>query len=699
MSYQTPLTISTVLDRIHRHDYVIPAIQREFVWSPDQMCRLFDSLLRKYPIGTFLFWQVPAEDSKQYAFYDVMKDYHELKDRHSRPITLPEGRDITAVLDGQQRLTSLSIGLVGSFAMKRRYVRSTASDAYPPKRMYLDLTYVPDPEDDLGAKYLFRFLTDDEAAPVEGGPSWFRAGTVLDMDSGKEIHKHIQQAGLGNHPTAYEALYSLWEAVTQARVISYYELGESRLDEVLDIFIRVNSGGTVLSKSDLLLSVATAQFTRRDARDAVHGLVDDLNAVGQGFSFSKDQVLKAGLVLTDRPDVRFTTMSFTAESMDSLDAAWDGIDHSLRVAVRLLASFGLSSKNLTAHSVLHPIADYVHFRGLGDDYVTAVNHAADRHLVRTWVIRTLLKPGIWGSGLDQFLVRLRKTIRMYGATRFPAAELEQDMEAGGRSLIIGTQQLDEITDSTYGQARSFLLLSLLYPGVDTRYEFHVDHVFPKSLFTDRQLSRAGIAGDDFDAMQDAVNRLGNLQLLPGPANTSKQAALPMDWAVSYYPDPAARGGYLAAHDMHDLPGDLTAFLSFYEARRTRMAARLDHLLRGTVLPESTPGDPTPVVPDWTPSAATPSPTREPAPRQSRPSGGRQRQHFGRDLGSVPNGPIEYRVRGIVHTARVENGQIILPSGERFNSPSTAALAVNGNTSVNGWRAWSRNGQTLADLHP
>lgn len=378
MSYQVPLTVAKALERIHRHDYVIPAIQREFVWSQSQVANLFDSLLRKYPIGTFLFWQVPAEQTRQYAFYDVMRDYHELKNRHSQVISLPETRPVTAILDGQQRLTSLNIGIVGSYAVKRPGARSTSSDAYPTKRLHLDLCFEPNPEDELGVQFMFRFLTPGEVASDNnaGTHHWVPVKLALDIIDGKDVFKYVQAAGLADHPRAYEALYTLWESLTQQPAISYFELENHSLDQVLDIFIRVNSGGTVLSKSDLLLSVATAQFQQRDAREAIHGLVDDLNAIGQGFNFSKDIVLKAGLLLTDRTDIRFTAVSFTAESMALLDTAWDGIDKALRVSVRLLASFGLSAKNMTANSVLLPVADYIHQRGFGDEYVTSVAHRA-----------------------------------------------------------------------------------------------------------------------------------------------------------------------------------------------------------------------------------------------------------------------------------------------------------------------------------
>jgi uncharacterized protein with ParB-like and HNH nuclease domain len=60
MPFQMPITIAQALRGIQTYDYVLPAIQREFVWDTGQVARLFDSLLRGYPIGSFLFWKVDA---------------------------------------------------------------------------------------------------------------------------------------------------------------------------------------------------------------------------------------------------------------------------------------------------------------------------------------------------------------------------------------------------------------------------------------------------------------------------------------------------------------------------------------------------------------------------------------------------------------------------------------------------------------
>lgn len=679
--------MAKVLERISRHDYVIPAIQREFVWSPDQMCRLFDSLMRGYPIGTFLFWKIGGEQVKGLTFFEVMRDYHELKHRHSATISLPELRDVTAILDGQQRLTSLNIGLLGSYAAKRAYAHKTSIDAYPQQRLHVDLRARPRDDDELGTRYGLRFLSSPEAsrANASGERHWMPASAVLQME-GRDIHNYVRDAGLADHLHAYDTCYTLWETVTQAGAVSYYELENSSLDEVLDIFIRVNSGGTVLSKSDLLLSVATAQFTRHDAREEIHGLVDDLNSVGHGFAVTKDLVLKTGLVATDQSSIGFTAQSFNAESMERLDEAWDDVERALRIAVRLLASFGLSEASLTAHSVITPIADYIHYRGLGEEYVTAAGYRSDRAIVRAWVIRSLLKPGVWGSALDPLFTRLRRDIREHGDSGFPIAAIERDMATIGKSLRLGPEEIADLAETPYRNRRSLLVLSLLTPGADLRNDFHVDHVFPRTRFTPAKLRTAGVPPDLFAAYRDACNRLPNLQLLDGPTNVSKQSMMPLAWAEQHYPDTRARAGYLAMHDMHDLPTVMTGFLDFYEARKRRLEHRLTELLGDPTLVIEPAHEQADVELDLHPDDTT---------RRRRAQGG-SRQFYGRRLDDVPDGPVEYVVAGRVYRARIERGEIVLEDGRRFTSPSSAGRAAHG-TSVNGWKAWTRGGRPIAEI--
>ncbi len=192
MAFQTPITIETALKRVQSHDYVLPAIQREFVWSTAQVQRLFDSLMRGYPIGSFLFWKVAADESRDFVFYDFIRNYHQFKAPHCPRLDLPASRPVTAVLDGQQRLTALNIGLRGSHAQKLPRKWWSSLDAYPTKNLYLNLVG-PASDNDEGMEYDFRFLTEAEAEKKSDHDAhWFLVKRILGFDEAatEEVLRH-----------------------------------------------------------------------------------------------------------------------------------------------------------------------------------------------------------------------------------------------------------------------------------------------------------------------------------------------------------------------------------------------------------------------------------------------------------------------------------------------------------------------------
>jgi len=592
MAFQTPITIKAALERIQKHEYALPAIQREFVWSTHQVCTLFDSLMQGYPIGPFLFWKVEGSSRRDLVVYDFIREYHERRAPHCPKLDLARSQAFTAILDGQQRLTAFNIGLRGSHAEKLPRKWRNNPDAYPKKSLYLNLAARAQ-ESELGTQYDFRFLTPQEAR--EAHPirvHWFPVSKVVDMKPGPGVFDYIREAGLADHPDAFHTLYRLHHVIHEERTINFYEEEAQDLDRVLNIFIRVNSAGTVLSYSDILLSIATAQWRDLDARDAIHGLVNDLNQMGQGFAFNKDIVLKAGLVLTDIGDIRFKVVNFSGKNMRTLESKWDEVSSSLRLAARILADFGFSERNLKADSVLIPVAYYMRRLGLDSTYLTSSRHQENRGQLRRWVIRSLLKSGVWGSGLDTLLTAIRTAIRQNGADGFPVREIEKEMTRLGKSLRFDDDEIQDLVETPYGNKNVFSILTLLYPGVSTRNEFHEDHVFPKGWMTRKRLGTVGVDDSLTDEYRDRMNNLPNLQLLEGPVNTQKAERLPADWARLQYPDEQARNMYLSSHDMHDLPANLTDFLIFYEGRRDRMAARLRELLDvGEVRATSTGGSP------------------------------------------------------------------------------------------------------------
>jgi uncharacterized protein with ParB-like and HNH nuclease domain len=317
--YQTlDLPLKSILSEIHQNRWVLPAIQREFVWSDLQICRLFDSMMRGYPFGTFLFWQIEAETASKFKFYEFMRRYHERDAKTCRELPSLDERQVTAVLDGQQRLTALNIGLSGSRALKLPNKRRSNDQAYPETFLHLDLLAETNDEEE-AMEYDFRFLTPEKAQEqtrVSEGRLWFRAFDVLKMEEGYGILEFTQRFPLSREQqsVAYKRLDYLHRLVHKTPLISCYTERDQDLGRVLDIFIRMNSGGTVLSYSDLLFSIAVANWRELDARREVNELVDALNGIGGGFSFSKDFVLKAGLMLAEIKSVGFKVENFDVKT-------------------------------------------------------------------------------------------------------------------------------------------------------------------------------------------------------------------------------------------------------------------------------------------------------------------------------------------------------------------------------------------------
>jgi hypothetical protein len=562
MAFQTPRSVEEMLTSIHRRNYLMPAIQREFVWGPAQIVRLVDSLMRGYPVGSFLLWEVQPTTAQSYTFYEFLTHFHERDNPFADKATVPSGSGTTAVLDGQQRLTSLNIALYGSFAEKKKYAWWNSTDAFPVKRLYLNLAENPDDEE-LGLRYNLKFLTDKEAAPAQDAPdNWFCAGDVLHLrDSGPAIMKELASRRIVDQAGAFQRLYDLYQAVRVLKPMNYFLVTDQDPDKVLEIFVRVNSGGTPLSYSDLLLSMATNQWKELDANG------------GRQFSFSKDLVLKTALTIAGL-DVRFKVSNFTQANMAEVEAAWPEIESALLRAATLLQQFGYNERNLTANSVIIPIAYYLHQRGVGDAYLDSTSDAADRLALHRWVTRSLIKRGIWGSGLDTTLARIRDVLATNSSSGFPVNEVEAAMAAAGKGLTFDASEIDELLNLKYSGQRTFSVLSVLYPGLDLSKKFHEDHIFPKSRFTKNKLTVAGVSTDLIEDLLEAYNLLPNLQLLAGTANIQKQDVLPGEWVETAFPSDEKRKTYLDENDLSGLPLDIIDFLKFSEDRKARIRKRL-----------------------------------------------------------------------------------------------------------------------------
>ena len=578
MPFETPITARLAIENVLNGRYVLPSIQREFIWEPEQIEMLVDSLLRGYPISSFLFWQVAATQSTKWQFYKFLTAYHELKTKHNEPEILGENRDFLAILDGQQRLTALVIGLTGSYASKLPNKRRSNLSAYPVKRLYVDLLNPADEED--GEKgYAIRFLTDAQADNAEGRlwvsfPDLFKKIRKVNDVLMFMAQEKISSATSEKREFAASLLARICECINTEPVVNYFLERDADLDKVLTIFIRINSGGAKLSYSDLLLSIATASWKTADARKEIHGFVDELNSYSDELTVDKDFVLKSCLVLTDIGDIKFKVINFTAENVALIEQHWNSIKKALSISIQLIKSFGLNDRSLLSANAVIPIAYYLLRKNADDTFLTGRSSDEDRKAIKKWLSIVLLR-GTFGSMADTILAALRGAIAESPSTVFPVEAINTRLAALNRAAKFSDEEIDNLLEMTYGDRQTFLILSLLYPTFDYSNGFHVDHVYPRSKMVQRRLERQGLTTEDAKKAAALRDDLANLQLLQGGPNKSKSDSDFDTWLNEQFKTPTERGYFLAMHHFPPMATfGYTQFSDFIDSRRELLRAKL-----------------------------------------------------------------------------------------------------------------------------
>lgn len=581
MSFERPVTIKEAIENIHRKKYLLPAIQREFVWSAEQIELLFDSLMRNYPIGSFLFWSVERDNLTNYQFYEFVRDYHERDNTHNPKANVSGDSDVIAILDGQQRLTALYIGLKGSYAYKLPRKRRDNDAAFPKRTLCLNLL---SPSEDYEKEFEFKFLTASERKQRDGDTFWFPIGKMLDINEPHQVNDFLIENKLNTldkFKFANRTLFRLQKLIHDDEIINYFLEKDESLDKVLNIFIRVNSGGTQLSYSDLLLSIATAQWKQRDAREEITWFVEEINGIGNGFNFNKDFVLKSCLVLSDFTDIAFKVDNFNATNMLKIEQNWDDISQAIRLAVTLVSSFGYYRDTLTSNNALIPIAYYLYKINLPQNYPQASKYKDDRQTVFKWIIASLLKR-VFSGQPDNVLRPIRQIIsteNSNGAVNFPLEKVANALRAGTKSINFNDDEIDNLLYYKYGQSYTFSTLAVLYPTLDFNNKFHMDHIFPKSLFTKKGLRKRGVPSDKIDYYMDCCNYLGNLQLLEGLQNQEKSGKDFKEWLYETYPHKTDRKDFMKKHYIPDVDLSLQNFEEFLAEREKLLVNAFNSLLK------------------------------------------------------------------------------------------------------------------------
>ncbi len=511
-------SIKDVVDELNVR-YFLPDIQCEYMWlkkaDEKKIEQLFDSILRGYPIGSFLFWKLQKEDIAKsdeqdsdklnFQLYKFIENYDERKP-HNEKMRIEQitRDDLSIVLDGQQRLTSLYIGLKGTRTLKKKNAKINNPNAYEEKRLYLNLKYQPNmdnPEDN----YQFEFYA--KAPANDENHFWFKVGDILELESG--VLNYASEHRLEKNELGL--LEKLKDAFHTKQLISFFEEKEKNLNKVLNIFIRVNSGGVKLSYSDLLMSILTASFSS-DIREKMNGLVDALKI--KGFSnMEQDQVLKTCLLLIGK-DTTFELKNFNKNNIKKIEENWEKITESIYNAAKLLETFGYV-KYLGSAYILSSLAYFYFLNPKMDknDKEQALKFVRNAQITSYFTSSTDTKLSIIAHSI--------KETRTFEAFNHNLAKHQTCPLKITNDAIEGMVFFNN-------QAKVFPVLQILYPNLNYKTTtFHIDHIYPKSKFKKENEK----LDTDFYGNH---SYLYNLQLLEGQENIAKKDKDPEVWLKEEY---------------------------------------------------------------------------------------------------------------------------------------------------------------------
>ena len=433
----------------------LPNIQRPFVWNEGQIERLFDSIIREYPISTLLVWKTKSKIRRR-KFIDNYKYGLKLTDFFV-PV---DDKTKMLVLDGQQRLQSLIIGLMGSYEKKELFFDILSGELVAPEDIrykfkfidssnvnlpwvkFKDLVFSSDEYDEISENIIAKFDRD------------------LSGEEKKTIRKNIARI-VRVFQTEENIVYQELDGVDKPTLYSE--------DDVVEIFIRANSGGTVLGKSDLLFSLLTSSWD--DADEKMQDLLDEINKLG--YVFNRDFILKTCLTLLGKGAAYNVTKFRDDTTKQSIVVNWDKIANAIKDMKDFLfgKTYIRSDKALPSYLVLIPV---IYFRYHYKDKWQYAKGIDD------YLLRSLIS-GAFSGNPDNLIDKCTKEIDAKGD--FISNDIFGVIRADGRNLEIIK---DNIFEQFYGSKNIHLIFNLWYKDFNYHPSFQnnspqVDHIFPQSL--------------------------------------------------------------------------------------------------------------------------------------------------------------------------------------------------------------------------
>jgi uncharacterized protein with ParB-like and HNH nuclease domain len=490
-------TLYGLLNSIETKELVLPAMQRPFVWKEDRLYRLMDSLLRGFPIGAVMLWKT----STTQRYRNFPNNIDETIDQVFTFETSSNNSNKYLVLDGQQRLTSLFCMFKGTYNNKILHINilSGESEDKDPGNEYYECQFITEVE----AKNIndtqpdVHFLSVKELLkinPINAAKNAQKKSLELELnddDSSKVANVYIRCANIWGNSKSLQII-----------VVDEDQQDPTPIEEILEIFVRVNSGGLVLQKSDLLMSLL--DLTWNDIQPELQGIVRSINK-DNPYQITRDDVLKS-LLLAEGAETRFDRLVTDRNRIEDLSKKLPshikGIENAWKILLIILKDkCKIYSERFLrgGHNSLLPFVVHI--------YKNPTLPDSEKRCIAFSLYITLIS-GIFGSAESRMNSFTRKQIENKKA--FPLEKLVELIKTK-----FGVSSLDSLLRHSLD-----LALNLAHGGISLNNnpeELQRDHIFPRSKRIAENIP------------SEKVNHYANFHFLRGVDNLNKTDIEPDIW--------------------------------------------------------------------------------------------------------------------------------------------------------------------------
>lgn len=594
----------------------IPSLQRDYCWDQQQIEKLWDSLLRGLPLGSLLLWEADSGESRDEPAYSFINQYVDERaypeddgpirySQRYRPDEI-EQSDYSLVLDGQQRLTSFYISLLGSYTTRVHGGWKSNPDAWNERELYIDLlSGEHTSEHDRDLVYDFDFRKTGGLSESEES-YWLHVGQLIDDEdpisedsflSEEEVIEEIlpvvkEEVDRDEYSDVEANLRRLWWAVNQQDAI-LFERTFTDDRTARELFIRRNKGGEELSGVDILLALLTGYWgveeegKPTDAKKQIEAFVEELSSdtalSDRGFSFGKNYLLRTLLLFCDERPAFRKNGRYDGEKLREAEHIFesDRFRQAIQDSYELAADLGFHNGALSSKSLVTPVTHHLHQnRGeIGATFESEVHY---------WLSTVVLNSVFSNIGTERVLRTAKEHIDNSDGNSFPAGEILDDLRGSGAVVELNDEVLSELLDEvgySSGSRRNTLLTHLYEDRRAGHRDLEVDHIFPRGKLADSEfLLEEGVEEDQLEWFEQHRDHIANLQLLTPKENQSKSDRNVTEWLDRIEEEKVESiEGREEYYNQHFVPEseDLHEFQNFREFIRERtklIEERLEHTL-------------------------------------------------------------------------------------------------------------------------